>query len=101
MNRQDIEQLVGQLLGGKLTATELVDRLIPRHSAQLGEVTLDLDRKRRCGFPEVVFGEGKSTATLETIFRNLLESDNDVLATRVAMEKAELLLTSSIAPRYA
>ncbi len=28
--------------------------------AELGDVTLDLDRQRRCGFPEVVFGQSKS-----------------------------------------
>ncbi len=57
-------------------------------SASLGEATLDLDRARRCGFPEVVYGEGKSVSTLIKIFRRLLAEGIDVLATRISAEKA-------------
>lgn len=53
--------------------------------------TLDFDRQRRCGFPEVVFAEGKSVPTLIDIFRQLLERSIPVLATRVAAEPAEQL----------
>ncbi len=54
--------------------------------------TLDLDRARRCGFPEVVFGEGKSVDTLTAIFQRLVANDIDVLATRIAHEKSDELL---------
>lgn len=56
------------------------------------EVTLDLDRRRRCGFPEVVFGEGKSAAILAAIFQRLIQAGEPVLATRVDREKADSLL---------
>jgi NCAIR mutase (PurE)-related protein len=55
-------------------------------------VTLDFDRTRRCGFPEVVYGEGKSVQTLVDIFRQLLADGVSILATRVAAEKARQLL---------
>ncbi|MBI2481741.1 MAG: nickel pincer cofactor biosynthesis protein LarB [Planctomycetia bacterium] len=54
--------------------------------------TLDMDRTRRCGFPEVVFGEGKSVDTLASIFTRLIESDIKILATRIALDKANELL---------
>lgn len=54
------------------------------HSA----ISLDMDRARRCGFPEVVYGEGKSVPTLREIFSQLLDRGIDVLATRVSPEKA-------------
>ncbi len=54
--------------------------------------TLDMDRTKRCGFPEVVFGEGKCIDTLTSIFKHLLESDTDVLATRITREKSDELL---------
>jgi hypothetical protein len=54
--------------------------------------TLDLDRARRCGFPEVVFGEGKCVDTLKSIFTQLLDNNTEVLATRIALEKSEQLL---------
>ena len=54
--------------------------------------TLDLDRSRRCGFPEVVFGEGKCVVTLTEIFKQLLADNPEVLATRIAREKSDELL---------
>lgn len=56
--------------------------------------TLDLDRARRCGFPEVVFGEGKSVATILQIFERLLAQGINVLATRIAKVKSQDILES-------
>jgi hypothetical protein len=49
--------------------------------------TLDMDRRRRCGFPEVVFGEGKSPETLKLIIERLLEDGINVLVTRLSADK--------------
>jgi pyridinium-3,5-biscarboxylic acid mononucleotide synthase len=46
-------------------------------------VNLDLDRKRRCGFPEVVFGPGKTIEQLREIVAALNENNQPVLATRI------------------
>lgn len=62
--------------------------------------TLDMDRARRCGFPEVVFGEGKCVDTLTSIFQRLLDSDTEVLATRISADKSEQLLKVFPAGRY-
>jgi NCAIR mutase (PurE)-related protein len=91
MNRTELEQLTSELLRGGLSQGEYLARLAQPRSADLGETTLDLDRQRRCGFPEVVFGEGKSVDSLENIVRRLLEANMPVLATRVSAEKAALL----------
>ncbi len=58
----------------------------------LGDTQLDLDRTNRCGFPEVVYGEGKTAETILKIFRSLLEHGEDAFATRVDNEKAAFLL---------
>jgi NCAIR mutase (PurE)-related protein len=55
---------------------------------QTEAVNLDLDRERRCGFPEVVYGEGKSVEALVDIFTRLLGRGINVLATRIPPEKA-------------
>ncbi len=91
MNTHHLESLARQLLAGDLSVEQFT-RAIESSTAELGEATLDLDRGRRCGFPEVVFGEGKSVATLEKIFHALLADGTDVLATRVDAEKAAALL---------
>ena len=70
------------------------------HPTHGNPVSLDLDRARRCGFPEVVYGEGKSVSTLTDIFRQLLADGVDVLATRIAPEKAAPLLATYPAGVY-
>jgi len=54
-------------------------------------VTLDLDRARRCGFPEVVYGEGKPVDTLLLIVGQLREAGANVLVTRLEADKAAAL----------
>lgn len=57
--------------------------------AELGFATLDLDRERRTGFPEVIYGEGKSAERIAAIFERLRQHASQVVATRVDSEKAE------------
>lgn len=91
MNRHEIERLAEQLLAGELSVDEFSGRLSIPTIADVGEAQLDLDRARRCGFPEVVFAEGKSVAAMEKIFQALLENGMDVLATRMTPEQADEL----------
>jgi len=55
--------------------------------------TLDFDRQQRCGFPEVVYGEGKDLATLEQIIMRLRDNGTNVLVTRLDADTAEQLST--------
>ena len=91
MNSHEIKELAGRLLAGALTVEDFVAGLHRAGIANLGETQLDLDRQRRCGFPEVVFAEGKSIAVLEKIFQALVAHGIDALATRVSVEKADAL----------
>ena len=54
--------------------------------------TIDLDRRRRCGFPEVIYGEGKTAESIVEIATEMYRRGIDVLATRVSVEKAEYAL---------
>lgn len=49
----------------------------------------DLDRVRRCGFPEVIFGSGKTASAIVEIAQRLLASGQHVLATRIDAEQAQ------------
>src|SRR5262249_41889990 len=51
------------------------------------------DRVRRCGYPEVVFAPGKTTAAIADVFRMQLAHGQRCLATRVAAEQASELMT--------
>ena len=63
----------------------------PGPTADLGNVQLDLDRPRRCGYPEVVFGEGKSAETLLKIIERLTKEGYEAFVTRVHPDAAAQL----------
>lgn len=92
MNHTALRELAEQLLAGEITVEDFVRRGSDPGICDVGEAQLDLDRARRCGFPEVVFCEGKTTEALEKIFRALVEQGIDVLATRITAEQAAPLL---------
>lgn len=56
-----------------------------------GFATIDLHRRVRCGFPEVIFGQGKTPEQVVRIFRVLNERGESALATRLAPEAAARL----------
>jgi NCAIR mutase (PurE)-related protein len=91
-HQHEIASLAQDLLAGKCSVDQFIAALSAPSTAELGEVTLDLDRRRRCGFPEVVYGEGKSADTLIKIIRQFVDDGTTVLVTRVDGTKAEQLL---------
>jgi len=91
MNPSDLKLLAEQLAGGRLSIDEFLGRIQSAAPQEIDEAHLDFDRTRRCGFPEVVFGEGKSLPTLEKIFHRLLAANVPVLATRISAAVAQSL----------
>ncbi len=53
---------------------------------------IDLDRQRRCGLPEVIYGPGKPVPALCEIISQQTRAGQHVLATRVSAEQAEAVL---------
>lgn len=65
-----------------------------------GSVTPDLDRKRRCGYPEVIYGSGKSPDAIRTVAEALLADNEEVLVTRVTPEQVRTLTEMFIFTRW-
>ena len=55
----------------------------------LGFARVDVDRRRRTGFPEVIFGQGKTPAEVARIAAVILEREPVLLATRISREQFE------------
>ena len=72
---------------GTLTVDEAATRL-PGGVAELGYAHVDLGRRERCGFPEVIFCQGKTSEWVEGVVSKLREAGEDVLATRVSDEQS-------------
>jgi len=53
----------------------------------LGFARVDTDRKRRCGFPEVIFGAGKTSVEVLAIAREILAREPVLLVSRASVEQ--------------
>ncbi len=100
MDTNAITRLAEQLAGGQISVDHFLQELARPKTADLGDVQLDLDRGRRCGYPEVVFGQGKSVETIERVFRRLLADGYGALATRLTPEQAAELAQRFPEGRY-
>lgn len=100
MQLKDIQRWAEQLTRGEITVDDFISLISKRSVLDLGEAQLDLDRRRRCGFPEVVFGQGKSVESLVKIFGALIEARVDVFSTRISAEQASELAIQFPAGRY-
>ena len=63
-------------------------------------MTPDLDRKRRCGYPEVIYGSGKSPDAIRTVAEALLADNDEVLVTRVTPDQVRTLTEMFIFTRW-
>jgi len=91
MAADNLQALLEQVRSGQLSVAEALQSLQPPAVADLGFARVDLQRRQRCGFPEVIFCEGKTPAWVEGVVRKLSEAEQDCLATRVSVEQAESL----------
>ncbi len=66
----------------------------------LGVARVDTDRGARCGFPEVIFGQGKTAEEVVLISKTLVERNGAVLITRASQEQADALAACYPAARY-
>lgn len=88
--KQQLEEL---RQGNREDAAARTESAVPqRVDDTLGYAQLDLDRSARTGFPEVIFGEGKSAEQIAAIFERLMAGADRVLATRVSPDKAAAVL---------
>jgi NCAIR mutase (PurE)-related protein len=87
----DLRELLEQVHAGKLDVDAALGRLRKPALADLGFAHVDLQRRQRCGFPEVIFCPGKSCDWIEAVVRQLIDAKQHCLATRVTDDQAEHL----------
>ncbi|WP_417390603.1 nickel pincer cofactor biosynthesis protein LarB [Gimesia sp.] len=95
MSDDQLSQLFEQVRQGALSVEQAVVQFqeqTPLKTGVLASASIDLDRSTRCGYPEVVFCEGKTSASLVEIFTLLLEANQRCLGTRISEEQAEVVL---------
>jgi hypothetical protein len=92
MDAQDLKRLLEEVRQGALGVEEALATLRDLPYKDLGFANLDTHRPLRQGFPEVCFGEGKTPDQIARIVAELRKSGQNVLVTRLAAEKAQVVL---------
>ncbi len=89
MDPVKLKIILTQLKNGLIDEDDVLESLAKLPFADLGHSTVDHHRGIRTGFPEVVFGEGKSVDQIVQIVKELSSFGQHVLVTRVDPSKAK------------
>jgi NCAIR mutase (PurE)-related protein len=85
--QETLKQLLTGIQNGSLDVEQGMEQLRDLPFLDIGHTKIDLHRALRNGFPEVIYGEGKTPEQVGEIFVRMREHAN-VLATRVSPEMA-------------
>lgn len=95
MDKKWIRSLLEQYKEGKISLEQGVDELSQLPYEDMGFAQIDHHRELRQGFPEVIYGEGKTKEQILAIMKALAEeSHHNVMATHVSEEKAAFVKES-------
>src|SRR5688500_1467218 len=88
MTPGELRSLLTAVRDGSVAVDAAAAALSEPAVGDLGFATLDLHRKERCGFPEVIRAEGKTSGWGGAAGKRLREAGQDCFATRVGDAQA-------------
>lgn len=91
MNIEAIQNLLSDVKNNVISIDEATEQLRHLPFEDIGFAKIDHHRQIRCGFPEVIFCPGKTTAQIVEIFGKLAAKGNNVIASRAEKETFEAL----------
>jgi NCAIR mutase (PurE)-related protein len=94
MDRGHLTHLLERFRNGDLSREAILDELARLPFRSLPDATVDTHRALRTGYPEVIFGQGKTPDQVARIASVLSESRANVLVTRVSPEQVAALRSS-------
>ena len=100
MNRESLRQLLEQVQSGTLGVDDGLARLKNLPFEDLSFAKVDHHRDLRCGFPEVIYCEGKTTEQITAIFKANAASNFNVLATRADRDAYDAVRKAHPAVEY-
>lgn len=86
MNSNQIEEILNAHVEGKISTDEAAKNLKNLSFENIGYARVDHARAERQGFPEVIFGQGKTKEQIVGIFEKLAARSPNVLITRTTAE---------------
>ena len=101
MNPSVLRALLDAVAKGDMRPDDAMERLRTFPAEVLEDATVDMQRHARCGFPEVIYGAGKTEAQVLAIADALAEAGEPVLATRLDAALGDALRRRFPDGRYA
>lgn len=93
MRRERVRALLDDVAAGTLNPDAALDALALEPIESLGFATIDHHRSLRQGYPEVIFGPGKTVAQTVTIAEHIAARGEGFLVTRADADKRDALAT--------
>ena len=93
MDKEQLLDILNSVASGKTSATDAAERLSHLAYEDITYAHIDHHRSLRKGFPEVIFGEGKTAEQIVGIMKKMQHQENIILVTRVNPQKAEDVLS--------
>ena len=93
MDKTRLLTLLNSVAEGRVTSAEAADRLQHLAYEDITYAHIDHHRSLRKGFPEVIFGEGKSADQISGIVEKMVQQESIILITRTDRQKAEKVLS--------
>ena len=92
MDKDQLIQLLNAVAKGKTAAADAAEKLEHMAYEDITYAHIDHHRSLRKGFPEVIFGEGKTAEQIAGIMNRMKDQENIILVTRIDPEKADAVL---------
>ncbi len=86
MNTEDIKSILDAVSKGSVSADAAAEQIKNLAFEDVGYAKIDHARSSRQGFPEVIFGQGKTRDQIAGIFEKLIERAPNVVITRTTAE---------------
>jgi NCAIR mutase (PurE)-related protein len=91
MTPQDLTRLLSDVADGRTTVTDARHRLAGLTFESIEYARIDHHRSLRKGFPEVIFGQGKTLKQITGILEKMVPRENVILVTRIDPAMADPL----------
>ncbi len=92
MNEKSIRSLLESVRSGNVSVEDAIETLRRLPFEDIGWACIDHHRQLREGFPEVIYGPGKTPKQLVEIIKRLMETGGPLLVTRVSRRQADYVL---------
>lgn len=94
MNQDDLNKILSLVADGSLSINDAENRLKHFSIENIDFAQIDHHRSLRKGFPEVIFGQGKTPDQIIGILEKMAPNEDIILVTRINKEKADIVLSN-------